>query len=174
MDKNEIAQLAEVLRTLYVKPAYAQAVAQLNPLATGRDYAIGGVPLWKADGTLDQEPWNTITEPFSFEGVPFKVHIFRPIGLIACGPKQVAFALLRLSPPEAAKREPVSLGVECVRMISSEEFLELRLDVMMLLNVRLFPDNTYFFFPILEVWGLLPQFHHDLVVPYLSAKMLLA
>lgn len=171
-DGNALAELAVMLDSFYVEPDYDEAVVRLKALAVAAPFAIGGVPLWTAEGALDPQ-WDTVTKPFEFEGEPFKIHILRPVSAVVCGTKQIAFAFVRLSPTEAAKRHLTSLGAQYLRMLLSLELFKLRSELMDLFNFTIYPDNKYFFFPIRDVWGLIPEYDHDLLLPYLSAKMLL-
>lgn len=167
-------QLAEMVASFYDRPIYEEAVRMIETSCMRRgDVRVNNVPLCDAVGRLDETQWLAIAEPIQQGGLPWQVRIFRQVGGLGIGQRVVPFSFMRLVPPPAVKADLAGLGARCTSMLGSDELLEVKFDIMNLLNIRLFPDNKHFFFPTREAWALVPHFNHDLVVAFLGAKGLL-
>jgi hypothetical protein len=165
------AELSLMVASFYDRPTYEEAERVIETSFMQRGgFRVNNVPLCDAGGRLDEAEWLAISEPIQQAGLPWRVCIFRQVTAFGIDQRVVPLTFMRLVPPPAVKADLTELGAQCTSMLVSDEFLEVKLDVMNLLNISLFPDNKYFFFPTLNAWALVPHFDHDLVVAYLGAK----
>lgn len=146
-----------------------------------RDFLLSVEPLFKEDGAFEEDHWVPVDEPILLNGVPWKALVLRLLPSIDSYDPPLLFSAVRLVPPDEIK-EALKQGRESeahreasdlvTNALSSPDMARLKLNLVRLFEEGLYKDNHYLLFPTPTLYALQPNFHYDVLIPFVSLKSL--
>ena len=146
-----------------------------------RDFLLCPEPLFKADGSFEEEHWVPVDEPITINGIAWKALVLRLLPTIDSYDPPLMFSAVRLIPPDLIKEglaqgrdsEAYREASEAVtKALSSTDMARLKLNLVRLFEEGLYKEDHYLLFPTPTLYALQPNFHYDVMIPFVSLKSL--
>lgn len=169
------------ISTEQLKALFESKRAQEAQQIIERDFLFTTDPLFNTDKTFNEEHWVPVDEPITLNGQSWKALVLRLLPTIDSYDPPLIFSAVRLVPPEALKTafaqghesEAYREATEALnKAFASPEMARLKLNLVRLFEEGLYKDDHYLLFPTPTIYALQPQFHYDVIIPFVSLKSL--
>ncbi len=169
------------ITTEQLKALFESKRAQEAQQIIERDFLFCADPLFKVDGTFEEEHWVPVDEPVTLNGAAWKTLVLRLLPTIDSYDPPLLFSAVRLVPPdelktalkESRESEAHHEASEVLsKALSSPDMARLKLNLVRLFEEGLYKGDHYLLFPTPTLYALQPQFHYDVMIPFVSLKSL--
>lgn len=164
-----------------LKQIFESTQAQEAQKLIEKEFLFVDEPLFKKDGSFDEEHWVRVDEPITLAGTPWQAYILRLLPSIDAITPTLFFSAVRLVPPEEIKAglksapetdAHKSASEALSKALASTDMAKLKLNLVRLFEEGLYTNDHYLLFPTPTLYALQPRFQYDVMMPFVSLRSL--